>query len=321
MIMAVKTNISNAQFEKILSNYDIGDFTSATSFGNGCVQTNLLLKTTKGKFAFRLYENRSKEYILFEVNILNYFNKHNFPCAMPIRNVHGELISKFQNKYFSIFQYIDGSHIKKPTNSILPIIATKLAQLHNLSKGYKPKYYNFRESHEPDFVRQTVKERSKKVKSKKECSRKSNLIEEELNKLKFPGSLPKGVNHCDYDFANIKIKNNKITGILDFDDSCYTYLVFDIGSLIYYWACIQEKDFKFNFKKANLLMKSYAKTRKMTLVEKRHIFDGLKMVILVYLGWFFANKYEGIDIFKVSYNQLEFLNKLGREEFYNKLFK
>jgi len=68
-------------------------------------------------------------------------------------------------------------------------------------------------------------------------------------------------------------------------------------------------------------MKSYAKTRKMTLVEKRHIFDGLKMVILVYLGWFFANKYEGIDIFKVSYNQLEFLNKLGREEFYNKLFK
>jgi len=199
MVMAVKTIISNAQFEKILSNYNLGEFTSATSFGNGCVQTNLLVKTTKGKFAFRLYENRSREYISFEVNILNYFNKHNFPCAMPIRNIHGELISKFQNKYFSIFQYIEGNHIKKPTNSILPEIASKLAQLHNISKGYKPKYYEFRESHEPDFVRQTVKERSKKVKSKKECSYKSNLIEEELNKLKFPGSLPKGVNHCDYD--------------------------------------------------------------------------------------------------------------------------
>ena len=210
--MAVKTIISDSSFRKILEEYDLGEFRAAQSFGKGCVQTNLLLKTSKGKFAFRLYETRSKEYILFELNILNYFNKHKYPCAMPIRNLHGELISRLKTKYFAIFEYIDGKHIRKPTISLLPEIAKKLAELHNISQGYKPKYSEFRESHEPEFVLETVKEMRKKVKSKQKYSYKTKLIKEELNKLKFPGSIPKGVNHCDYDFPNIKLKNKKVLG-------------------------------------------------------------------------------------------------------------
>ena len=319
--MTVKTKISNSEFTRILADYNLGDFIKAKPFNSGCVQTNLLLTTSKRKFAFRLYENRSKEYILFELNILYYFNKHKYPCAMPIRNKHGMFISKYKNKYFAIFEYINGEHIKKPTDKLLPVIASKLAELHNISQGYKPKYFQFRESHEPEFVLKTIKERQNKVKSKQERDRKSTLIKQELTKLQFPGSLPKGVNHCDYDFANIKIINNKISGILDFDDSCYTFLVFDIGSLIYYWACVQEKNFKFNFDKARILIQSYSKTRKMNLIEKKHIYDGLKMVILVYMGWFFANKYQDIDVFEESYKQILTLNAMGRKEFYDKLFK
>jgi homoserine kinase type II len=319
--MAVKTKIIDSNFKKILTEYSIGDFKEAKPFSAGCVQTNVLLKTSKGKFAFRLYENRSKEYILFELNVLYYLNKHEYPCAMPIRNLHGKLISKFKRKYFAIFEYIDGNHIKKPAALILPEIAKKLAALHNISQGYKPKYFEFRESHEPKFVLKTIREIQTKVKSKQERSRKVKFIKEELIQLKFPGSLPKGVNHCDYDFANIKLKNNMISGILDFDDSCYTYLVFDIGSLVYYWAWIQEKDFKFNFKKAKILIKSYSKKRKMSVIEKKHVFDGLKMQILVYMGWFFASKYKNIDVFEESCKQLQFLNNIGRDEFYKKLFE
>jgi Ser/Thr protein kinase RdoA (MazF antagonist) len=240
---------------------------------------------------------------------------------MPIRNIHGKLLSKFNGKYFAIFEYLGGNHIKKPITKILPEIAKKLAALHNISQGYKPKYFEFRESHEPQFVLKTIKDAKNKVKSKQERSRKIKLIKEELKQLKFPPSLPKGVNHCDYDFANIKLKKKLISGILDFDDSCYTNLVFDIGSLIYYWAWIQEKDYKFNFKKAKILIRSYLDQRKMNSLEKKHIFDGLKMVILVYMGWFFADKFKGIDIFEESYKQLQFLNNIGREEFYNKLLE
>ena len=74
--MAIKTEISKSSFEKILTEYDLGNLVETKPFSSGCVQTNLLLETSKGKFAFRLYENRSREYNLFELNILYYFNKH-----------------------------------------------------------------------------------------------------------------------------------------------------------------------------------------------------------------------------------------------------
>ena len=70
-------------------------------------------------------------------------------------------------------------------------------------------------------------------------------METELDKLEFPNSIPKGVCHCDFDISNLKFEGNKLIGVLDFDDACYTYLIYDVATLMYYWAWLREDEFDY----------------------------------------------------------------------------
>lgn len=316
--MSNKIQFSKENIQGILRDYNLGELIDFKPFESGHVQTNIFLKTTKGKFVLRYYENRSKEYVLFEVDILHYFYEHKYPCAMPIRNIYGNFIGNFKEKYYAVFKYVGGKHIKKPNETKKIEIVKYLARLHKISKGYKPRYSEFRESHDKEYCITTAKKEYKRFDLKEIAKERLYYLQKQLKSLKFPSTIPKGVVHCDFDIANIKFKGNNIEGILDFDDACYTYLIYDIASLIYYWAWIREK--KLNFAKAKFLLNKYNKYRKLSIVEKKYIYDALKMVVLTYMAWFFYDKLRDVDIFEKSKKRLEELDKIGREEFLNQLF-
>jgi len=316
--MGAKTNFSKQDINEILRNYELGKVVEFKPFSEGAVQTNIFLKTSKGKFALRYYEHRSKEYVLFEVDVLHYFREHKYPCAMPLRNIHGSFVGNFKGKYYSIFEYVEGEHIKKPNNKQKIQMVRYLAILHKISEGYKPRYSDFRESHDQKYCIVTAKKEFKRFKFKKIAKERMDFLLKQLKSLKFPNSIPKGVVHCDYDISNIKFKGNKVAGILDFDDACYTHLIYDVASLVYYWCWIREG--KLNFDKAKFLLNNYDKYRKLSEVEKEHIFDALKLISLTYMSWFFYEKYKGKDIFQKSRKRIEELEEIGRENFYKHLF-
>jgi hypothetical protein len=68
--MAIKTEFSKSELIDILSNYNLGEYKEAKAFAQGTVQTNLLLVTDKGKFAFRYYQNRTREAVSFENKLI-----------------------------------------------------------------------------------------------------------------------------------------------------------------------------------------------------------------------------------------------------------
>ena len=87
--MAVKTIFTDEKLKKIVSDYNIGEFIKSKPFKAGYVQTNILIVTKKGKYVLRYYENRSKESVAFEADLLKYLGEHGYPCAMPIKNNKG----------------------------------------------------------------------------------------------------------------------------------------------------------------------------------------------------------------------------------------
>ena len=160
--MAVKTTFSKEEFSKILSNYDLGKYKKFKPFKLGAVQTNLLLETTKGKFVFRYYESRPEKYALFESNILQYLKEHSYPCPAPIRNIQGRFISKYKNKPFAIFEFMEGKHRK---NINAKLIAQSLGKLHKITMGYKPEYAEVRDTYDSKSCWNNAKTNSKKIKS------------------------------------------------------------------------------------------------------------------------------------------------------------
>ena len=104
--------------------------------------------------------------------------------------------------------------------------------------------------------------------------------------------------------------------VLDFDDASYTNLLYDIANMLYFWAWPNKKNLI--FQKARTLLKEYKKYRTLTQIEKEHLFDVLKMVICMSIGW---SIHETIEDHSNEKRKIEFLNNLGREEFYNKMFR
>ena len=83
--------------------------------------------------------------------------------------------------------------------------------------------------------------------------------------------------------------------------------------MIYFWAWPDKG--KLNFGKGKLLLKEYQKYRRLELAEKEHLYDMLKMVIFMSIGWFIHEK----DFYN-GRRKIEFLNSVGRDGFYRKMF-
>jgi homoserine kinase len=312
--MAVKTKFSKNDLVKILSNYNLGEYKNVTPFTGGTVQTNLLMETTKGKFVFRYYENRSKDSVLFESNLMKYLKDRKYPCPAPFRNKKGKFVTIYNKKPCVFFEFIAGQHIETPDENQKKQIIKKVAQLQNLTRNYKPFNKKYRWNYSIELCRNLAQKEARKIDTVNSME-KLKWLENELLKLNLPKSLPKGICHCDFHFSNVLFKNNEFNALLDFDDANYTFLMFDLVSLIDSWAWPHNKTL--NFKELRKILTEYTNYRSLNSNEKKHLYDLHKLQILIDCVWFFerGNVKDFYEKRKIDY-----LNNMGRENFYHELF-
>lgn len=315
--MAVKTKFTNQEFAEILSSYQLGNLIDFEPISKGTVQTNYFFKTTKGKFVFRYYENRSKESVLFESNLIKYLKDKKYPCPAPIKNKHGKLVTIYKNKPFVIFEFAEGQNIENPNEDQKRQLIQKVAELQNLTKNYRPANKKYRWNYTSDLAKELARKEADKL-STVNAKEKLKWFEKELLKLKLPKSLPKGICHCDFHFSNVLFKKGKFNALIDFDDANYTYLMLDLVGLIESAAWNFEKDKVLNFKEAKKVVSEYMKYRSLNNNEKRHLFDVYKLGIFFDCVWR-LERGDAKDFYEKR--KIEFLDSLGRHEFYNRLFK
>ncbi len=324
--MAMKSNLSHTDFEHILSHYHIGVFEHAIPFTTGTVQTNILLQTTRGKFVLRCYEhNRSFKSVLFEVNLINYLKRKQYPCPAVIRNTQGKLVRKYNRKPYAIFEFLEGNHVEHPTEAQQEQLIRKVAELHNLTRNYRSAYTRYRWNYGVEFCERLATETADTL-ATENAREKLHWYRAELSKLALPASLPKGICHCDFHFSNVLFKDNAFQALIDFDDANYTYLTFDLAYLIepfipeFYWdtwSNFTPRDEVFNFAGVRKTVSIYQQHRALNPTEKKYFFDVYKLGIFIDCLWFFkrGNAHDFYERRKIDY-----LNDLGRDGFYRELF-
>lgn len=309
--MPVKTTISENDFPEILSKYNLGEYRSFKTFANGAGQTTILLETNNGKFVLRYYENRNEKHVQFEIQLFNFLRSKQYPVPAVIKNRSGEFLSWYKEKPYIIIEFIDGGHGKNPndffdTEEVSEVIKA-VAQLHNLTIDYTPEYFKNREAFDVEYCWKEFQKKHPQLVD----DEKGKWFKNELDKLEFPATLPKGLCHADLNYGNFLFKDGKIIAVLDFDMSFYTFLVYDIASLIYWWACPPQAGFKEN--EATKIVQEYSKWRELSEAEKMHIYDALKLIRLLGISWSDESDYEQ------ERKQIEFLNSVGREKFFEQV--
>jgi len=315
LAVAVKTKFSHKEFSNILSNYDLGKLVFSKVIREGTVQTNYILVTTKEKIIFRYYENRQIKSVLFEAELIKFLTKNNYPCPDIFRDKHEKLVGIYQGKPFALFEFIEGEHINNPSETQWKQLIKYVAQLHALTRSYIPKYCQNRWNYTPELCKKLAKKKAKKI-GTKTANEKLEWLKKELLTLHLPNSHPKGICHCDFDFSNILYKGEEFVGLIDFDDANYTYLTFDLVDLLERGAW-RRSDKHLNLKRARSIITDYSIYRQLSDIEKEHLFDVYKLSILFDSLWFFERSAAG-DFYEKK--KIDFMNKVGRDEFYNMVF-
>ncbi len=323
--MAVKTKFTKTNIINILVKYNLGSFVNFKPIKKGTVETNFLLKTSTGKFVFRYYEYRPKNSVLFEINLIKYLKKTNYHCPTPIKDRSGGFIGIYNGKPFVIFKFIAGQHLKNPTEAQRKQLICKVAELQNITHNYQPSYRKYRDNYDIRLCKKLAGNEARKI-GTKNAKDKLKWLKNELSKLKLPKSLPKGICHCDFHFSNVLFKNGRFKALIDFDDANYTFLSWDLICLAepfiatFNWNTWNRFKFTenvFNFKPIRKVVAEYIKHRPLNSNEKHYLFDIYKLSLLMDCVWYFKRG-NVKDFFEKR--KIDYLNNLGRNQFYNKIF-
>ena len=116
--MAVYTKLSEANINKILEDYQLGELIKFAGIKEGIENTNYSIETEKGKYILTIYERRVKETDLpFFSNLMVELSKNGFVCPKPLANKDNNYISDFNDKKFMIVSFLDG----KSKSNLSPI--------------------------------------------------------------------------------------------------------------------------------------------------------------------------------------------------------
>ena len=324
--MTNQSPMGKTAVEQILAHYDVGALVDLSPFTAGAVQTNLLLQTTRGNFVLRYYrQNRSVEAVQFEVNLLNYLTRHAYPCPGVIRNKRGRYLGLHEEKPYALFAFVEGVHIEEPTAAQQGQLIQKVAELHRITKHYRPTQRHARWNYNVPFCAMLAEKTAQTIAT---ASAEAKLVwyRQALAQIVLPAALPKGICHADFHFSNVLFKDGNFHALLDFDDANYTYLTFDLVALLEpmlfpfrwdTWQSFAPADVVFDFHTARQIVATYQAVRPLNGLEKRHLFDVLKLATLIDCLWYFARG-ELPDFYEKR--KIDVLDLLGRERFCQELF-
>lgn len=324
--MAIKTKFSNKELAEIISNYNLGEYRNSEPISKGTVQTNYLLETTIGKYVFRYYENRSIGSVLFEADLISFLNSKSYPCPVIYKNQRGDYVGDYKEKPYAISKFIEGEFIVNPSDDQKKQLIQKVAELQNITKNFIPKNLNDRWNYSIELCKELAVKETERINTEN-ANQKLKWIEEELSSLDLPETLPKGICHCDFHFSNVIFRDGEFKALIDFDDANYTYLTYDLATLINpfissltwnTWSKFKGEQNVFYFVETKKILLEYMKHRALSNNEKRHLFDVFKLSIMFDCIWYFER---GDASGFYEKRKIDYLDRMGRERFYRELFE
>lgn len=225
-------NLNQETLNNILKAYNIFDFTFEP-IKQGIENSSAFIENNNKKYVIRVYaQGKKNEDIIFEINFQDYLREHGIPIPIIYKNNDGEELTviEIDNKRWQVIlmDFVEGKSVTiKPSYDLISELAQMQAKIHLL--GIEFAKLNPRKSNLWVDLHDCFASKINKIPN--ESQEIVDLIEriKKYNYLLSP-NLPYGYNHLDIDFdGNIITKDNKINGIIDFDDLKYSPVIVCLG--------------------------------------------------------------------------------------------
>ena len=141
--MAVYTEVSDAELEAFLQDYDIGQAESFKGIAEGVENTNYVLTTTRGQYFLTLYEKRvDPKDLPFFLGLMDHLAERGINCPRPIHGRDGNAQRTLAGKPAAITTFLQGMWPRRIGVQHCGPVGAALAGLHLAGRDFALKRPN-----------------------------------------------------------------------------------------------------------------------------------------------------------------------------------
>ena len=260
--MAVYTEVSFEELERLLEQYDIGTPMSFKGIAEGIENSNFYLQTDRGAFILTLYEKRvAAEDLPFFLGLMEHLAKAGVHCPLPVKTRDGQSLVNLNRRNAAIVTFLTGIALRRPDVAHCAAGGAALAGLHKAGEGFALSRANalgppgWRPLAEAIHGADTIEDGL------------AALINGSLDDITaaWPRDLPSGVIHADFFPDNILFVGDAVGGVIDFYFACNDFYVYDLATMLNSWCF--ELDGCYNITKGQAVINAYRAARPLSDAE------------------------------------------------------
>ena len=262
--MAVYTDITDAELEGFLAEFDLGEALSCKGIAEGVENSNFLVETTRGRFILTIYERRVRaEDLPYFLDLMLWLAQHGFPCAEPMAGRDGAIQREVRGKPAALVQFMNGLSVRRPTTAHCREAGQGMAWLHRAAEGFPGRRPN-------DLGHAVWPGMFGRLESEADALKPglAKMIGRDVAEIAaaWPEGLPSGTVHADLFPDNVFFQNGAFAAAIDFYFACDDALAYDIAVALNAWCF--EPDGSFNITSARALIAGYERRRPLSSAEK-----------------------------------------------------
>lgn len=232
--VAVFTRVVEADAEPFIQSFGLGALHALTPIAEGVENTNYRIDTAGGRFVLTLFEGRTDEAALpFCLGFTAHAARAGLPCARPLQNASGEVISRLNHRPAAILEWLPGAWKRSPSMQDQFAAGALLARLHLAGADF------------PLTRPDPMGARARRALFDRCQSRALPADQVLLDRMapwildRAPGqaaTLPIGPIHADYFPDNILFEGGAPSGLIDFYFACTEVLAYDLAIALAAWG-------------------------------------------------------------------------------------
>ena len=262
--MAVYTEVSDAELEAFLAEYDIGEPDSFKGVAEGVENSNYLLNTTKGPFFLTLYEKRvDPQDLPFFLGLMDHLAARDINCPQPIHGRDGKALRTLAGRPAAITTFLHGLWPRRVLLSHCGPVGEALAALHLAGRDFEMKRPN---ALSVGGWRPLFDGCRRHIDAAQAAELEAEIV---LFEKEWPRGLPAGVIHADLFNDNVLFLHDKLSGLIDFYFACNDAFAYDVAICLNAWCF--EADKSFNATKGRALLQGYERVRSLEPRERDHL--------------------------------------------------
>ncbi len=257
--MAAYTILNEDSINKMLENYNIAPVQQFKVLGGGSENTNYFVASSDGKFVLTICENKTFEHAQALATLLEHLIENDFHTSEVVRNKEGKCIAEFNDKPVMLKCFLNGAVLEEFGLEILEKLGQRIGRLHQI----KPLEYLPNElSYGVEFFQEVIH-----TNIVPDFSSWLAETQQYINK-NISDQLPRALIHSDIFCNNVIVMEDDFPVIMDFEEACHYYRIYDLGMAIV-GTCREGE--AISSRKVNALLKGYEKEIPLLPIEKESL--------------------------------------------------